>query len=106
VSCEGGIYALKDGRDTPDTMQAIYRFPNFLMNWETRFTNGRGLDGGRTQTGPMRELIDRGEALERDGSALVVSVCAGFTAADIHDIGPSVTVTTDDNDAAGPRYCP
>ena len=47
VACTGGIYALKDGRDTPDTMQAIYRFPNFLMNWETRFTNGRGLDGGR-----------------------------------------------------------
>lgn len=48
VACTGGIYALKDDRDTPDTMQAIYRFPNFLMNWETRFTNGRGLDGGRT----------------------------------------------------------
>jgi microcystin degradation protein MlrC len=61
----------------------------------------RGLDGGRTQAGPMRELIDRGEALERAGKALVVSVCAGFTAADIHDIGPSVTVTTDDDDAAG-----
>jgi microcystin degradation protein MlrC len=55
----------------------------------------RGLDGGRTQTGPMRELIDAGEAIEREGRALVVSVCAGFTAADIHDIGPSVTVTTD-----------
>jgi microcystin degradation protein MlrC len=55
----------------------------------------RGLDGGRTQTGPMRELIDRGEALEHEGRALVVSVCSGFTAADIHDIGPSVTVTTD-----------
>ena len=61
----------------------------------------RGLDGGRTQSGPMRELIDRGEALEREGKALVVSVCAGFTAADIFDIGPSVTVTTDDNNAAG-----
>jgi microcystin degradation protein MlrC len=61
----------------------------------------RGLDGGRTQAGPMRELIDRGEALEREGRALVVSVCSGFTAADIHDIGPSVTVTTDDDDATG-----
>ncbi len=55
----------------------------------------RGLDGGRTQSGPMRELIDRGEALEASGAVLAVSVCAGFTAADIHDIGPSVTVTTD-----------
>jgi predicted dehydrogenase len=48
VACTGGIYALKDDRDTPDTMQAIYKFPDFLMNWETRFHNGRGLDGGRT----------------------------------------------------------
>ncbi len=62
----------------------------------------RGLDGGRTQTGPMRELIDRGEALEAAGKALVVSVCAGFTAADIHDIGPSVTVTAD-GDTTGAR---
>jgi microcystin degradation protein MlrC len=61
----------------------------------------RGLDGGRTQSGPMRELIERGEALEREGRALVVSVCAGFTAADIHDIGPSVTVTVDGDSAAG-----
>jgi microcystin degradation protein MlrC len=61
----------------------------------------RGLDGGRTQSGPMRELIDRGEAIERDGGALVVSVCSGFTAADIRDIGPSVTVTTDANPEAG-----
>jgi microcystin degradation protein MlrC len=61
----------------------------------------RGLDGGRTQGGPMRELIDRGEALEAAGRALVVSICAGFTAADIRDIGPSVTVTTDGDDPAG-----
>ncbi len=61
----------------------------------------RGLDGGRTQSGPMRELIDRGEAIENQGGALVVSVCSGFTAADIRDIGPSVTVTTDANPEAG-----
>ncbi|MER8963684.1 M81 family metallopeptidase [Mesorhizobium sp. M0701] len=54
-----------------------------------------GLDGGRTQTGPMRELIDRGEALEAFGKALVVSVCAGFSKSDIYDVGPSVTVTAD-----------
>ncbi len=61
----------------------------------------KGLDGGRTQAGPMRELIDRGIALEEAGKALVVSVCSGFTAADIRDIGPSVTVTTDGADPAG-----
>lgn len=55
----------------------------------------RGLDGGRTQKGPMRELIDRGCALEDANEVCVVSVCAGFSAADIHDIGPSITVTVD-----------
>ena len=54
-----------------------------------------GLDWGRTQRGPMAELIARGEALERSGAALAVSICAGFPLADISDVGPSVTVTVD-----------
>jgi microcystin degradation protein MlrC len=58
----------------------------------------RGLDGGKTQAGsPMLELINQGEALEREGKALVVSICSGFSASDIRDIGPSVTVTYDDS---------
>src|SRR4029077_18151902 len=60
-----------------------------------------GLDHGRTQRGPMAELIARGEALERSGEALVVSICAGFIRANIHDVGPSVTVTVDGNTARG-----
>ena len=43
----------------------------------------------------MAELIGRGEALEKSGEALVVSICAGFSRANIHDVGPSVTVTID-----------
>jgi microcystin degradation protein MlrC len=54
-----------------------------------------GLDHGRTQRGPMAELIARGEALEQSGEALAVSICAGFSRANIHDVGPSVTVTAD-----------
>jgi len=54
-----------------------------------------GLDHGRTQRGPMAELIARGEALEQSGAALVVSICAGFSHANIHDVGPSATVTVD-----------
>jgi microcystin degradation protein MlrC len=54
-----------------------------------------GLDWGRTERGPMAELIGRGEVLERDGAVLAVSICAGFPLADIHDVGPSVTVTYD-----------
>src|ERR1700747_1376756 len=59
-----------------------------------------GLDHGRTQRGPMAELIARGEAFEQSGEALVVSICAGFSRANIRDVGPSVTVTVDE--LAGP----
>src|SRR5712692_10458031 len=54
-----------------------------------------GLDRGRHKEGPMAELIARGEALETSGEALVVSICAGFSRANIRDVGPSVTVTID-----------
>src|SRR6202795_717022 len=47
------------------------------------------LDRGRTQKGPMAELIARGEALESAGEALAVSICAGFSRANIRDVGPS-----------------
>jgi len=60
-----------------------------------------GLDHGRTQRGPMAELIARGEALENSGEALVVSICAGFSRANIRDVGPSVTVTVDGNAGRG-----
>jgi len=58
-----------------------------------------GLDHGRTQRGPMAELIARGEAIERSDGALVVSICAGFSRANIRDVGPSVTVTVDGQSA-------
>src|ERR1700731_824213 len=54
-----------------------------------------GLDRGRHQKGPMAELIGKGEMLEQSGEALVVSICAGFSRANIRDVGPSVTVTVD-----------
>ena len=60
-----------------------------------------GLDHGRTQCGPMAELIARGEALEHNGEALVVSICAGFSRANIHDVGPSETVTVDGDAGRG-----
>ena len=60
-----------------------------------------GLDWGRTQKGPMAELIARGEQLEQAGEALAVSVCAGFPLANIRDVGPSVTVTFDELGGVG-----
>ena len=54
-----------------------------------------GLDHGRTQRGPMAELLARAETLENRGEVLMVSICAGFSRANIRDVGPSVTVTVD-----------
>src|ERR1051326_7224487 len=54
-----------------------------------------GLDRGRHQQGPFAELLARGERLEASGEILVASPCAGFSRANIHDVGPSVTITVD-----------
>jgi microcystin degradation protein MlrC len=57
-----------------------------------------GLNFGRTQGGPMAVLLQRAEAHEAKGDALLISVCAGFTRADIRDVGPTVTVTGNGDD--------
>ncbi len=59
------------------------------------------LDGGRTTSAPMLELLRRGDELEAEGKALAVSIQAGFSSGDVHDIGPSVAVTVDGDLAAG-----
>jgi hypothetical protein len=43
----GGKLVCEDDRDTPDTLQAVYQFPKWVLNWEHRFHNTRGLDGGK-----------------------------------------------------------
>jgi microcystin degradation protein MlrC len=58
------------------------------------------LDGGRTTSPPMMELLRRGDEIEAAGQALVVSIQAGFSSADVHDIGPSIAVTANDLPAA------
>jgi microcystin degradation protein MlrC len=57
-----------------------------------------GMNFGRTQDGPMAELLARADGFERAGDALAVSVCAGFTRCDIRDVGPTATVTGDGDD--------
>lgn len=47
VVAAGGRLTCDDDRDTPDTLQAIYQFPKWVLNWEHRFNNTRGIDGGR-----------------------------------------------------------
>lgn len=51
VSSVGGMFVLDDDRTTPDTQLAIFKFPNFVLHWEVRWGNGRGLDGFDDQPG-------------------------------------------------------
>ncbi len=58
------------------------------------------LDGGRTTCAPMVELLRRADALEATNKALAISIQAGFSSADVHDIGPSIAVTSEDETTA------
>jgi len=55
-----------------------------------------GADHGRSQSGPMVDLLARAERHMREPGILVVSVQAGFPWADIRDVGPSIAVTYDE----------
>jgi microcystin degradation protein MlrC len=55
-----------------------------------------GADHGRSQSGPMVELLARAARHMREPGILVVNVQAGFPWADIRDVGPSVAVTYDE----------
>jgi len=58
-----------------------------------------GADHGRSQSGPMVELLERAARHMREPGILVVNVQAGFPWADIRDVGPSIAVTYDEKAA-------
>lgn len=46
VDCTGGIWCVKDDRDTPDTMQVVYEFPDdCVLTYSMRKGNGYAPDG-------------------------------------------------------------
>ena len=46
VNTTGGIWCVKDDRDTPDTMQVVYEFPgDCVLTYSMRKGNGHPLDG-------------------------------------------------------------
>jgi len=47
IMAAGGKLVCEDDRDTPDTLHVVYQFPKWVLNWEHRFHNTRGLDGGK-----------------------------------------------------------
>lgn len=45
VTAMGGKFYLQDNRDTPDTIQAMYRYPGFVCTYENRVCNSQALNG-------------------------------------------------------------
>lgn len=45
VSAHGGKLVLTDNRETPDTLQVTFRYPDFVCTYENRSGNGHPLDG-------------------------------------------------------------
>ena len=45
VSASGGKFHLKDNRETPDTILAVYEYPGFVMTYENRSGNAYVPDG-------------------------------------------------------------
>ena len=54
------------------------------------------INGGRSDQGPMVPLYARAREAEGEPGILAVSLNAGFSDADIQDVGPTVTVTYDE----------
>ena len=45
VSAHGGKYYIQDNRETPDTLEVIYEYPNFILTYSNRILNANPLNG-------------------------------------------------------------
>lgn len=65
IACLGNKFRLKDNRETPDTIHALYEYPGLLCTYENRYGNGQsmfGKGGGILFYGDKATLfVDRSE---------------------------------------------
>lgn len=45
ITSYGDRFLIEDDSDMPDTLLTIFKFPNYILHWETRLGNQRGADG-------------------------------------------------------------
>ncbi|MCK4966950.1 gfo/Idh/MocA family oxidoreductase, partial [bacterium] len=45
VNVQGGKYYIKDNRDTPDTLEAVFEYPKFICIYSNTVLNKFGIDG-------------------------------------------------------------
>ena len=72
VSTIGGKFHLTDNRDTPDTIVATYRYPDFVMTYENRVCNGLPINGrayGIEFMGTAGDAVRRSRALRAPARA-------------------------------------
>jgi predicted dehydrogenase len=51
VTATGGRFALKDDRDTPDTVEQVFEFPNFILTYSCRHANAFTSGGAASDHG-------------------------------------------------------
>ncbi len=64
----GGKFALRDNRETPDTLEAVFEYPDFLLTYSHRAANGR--DAVRSGHGIEFYGTDGTLFLDREGFAV------------------------------------
>src|SRR5438128_1618768 len=69
VSATGGIFTSEDNRDTPDTLQVIYEFPNCTLTYSMR--KGNGLKLNNHEYGILFCGTDGSLLLDRNGYDII-----------------------------------
>ncbi|ADV63842.1 oxidoreductase domain protein [Isosphaera pallida ATCC 43644] len=69
VSARGGIFTLEDNRDTPDTLQVVYEFPECVLTYSMRKGNGLKFNG--KSYGILFCGTDGSLMLDRDGFEII-----------------------------------
>ena len=102
ISTIGGKFHLTDNRDTPDTIMATYRYPEFVMTYENRVCNGMPINGrayGIEFLGTKATLF-----VDRERYELRPEPAPGTRPQDVVKVEPSVvTATPADQHPSHPR---
>lgn len=98
VSAGGGIFALRDDRDTPDTLQVQFDYGTVQVMWEHRQWSSRGIEGRTAAAAFYGDegtlVIDRGGWKIYDRKEALVADSSEFRRAHVDDFLQSVRQRT------------
>lgn len=98
VSTVGGMYLMKDSRTTPDTLEVLYRFDDFILSFNNRVWNPLTFDGQQ----PDHGIVFYGErgVLRVDRNGLNVFASPQNQTADAKTVTERIEPETPDQEAA------